>query len=107
MSKSDRTGAKHQPEKKFGPYPGGIGVAIWLNATETDSGTKQFRSLTISPRRYRDPKSGTWLDSPSFRPADIATLVFVLHQAQEYVLTTPLPGVEQDAEAEEPEDAHF
>jgi hypothetical protein len=107
MSKSDRTGEKRHPEKKCGPYPGGIGVAIWLNSAETDDGTKQFRSFTISPRRYRDPESGKWRDAPSYRPEDVATLVFALQQAQAYLLTTPLPGVAQDAEAAEPEDAHF
>jgi hypothetical protein len=107
MPKNDRAGGKRRPEKKFGPYPGGIGVAIWLNSAETDAGTKQFRSFTVSPRRYRDPESGKWRDAPSYRPEDVATLVFALHQAQEYLLTTPLPGAEQEAEAEEPEDAHF
>ena len=46
------------PELKIGPYPGGIGVAIWLNTVDTDHGPRKFRSITISPRRYRDSESG-------------------------------------------------
>lgn len=107
MSKSNSKSEKRQPEKKFGPYPGGIGVAIWLNSAETDSGTKQFRSFTISPRRYRDSESGKWRDAPSYRPEDVATLAFALQQAQAYLLTTPLPDAEQDGEAEEPENDRF
>ncbi|MBX3415934.1 MAG: hypothetical protein KF708_24850 [Pirellulales bacterium] len=100
MSRSQNTGAKHHPEKKIGPFPGGVGVAIWLNAAETDDGTKRFRSFTLSPRRYRDPESGKWRDAPSYRPEDIATLQFALSQAQAYLLTTPLPGDdEHDADA--------
>ena len=32
------------PEKKIGPFAGGIGVAIWLNTVDTDDGPKQFSS---------------------------------------------------------------
>jgi hypothetical protein len=92
MSKPKSTAAKHHPEKKFGPYPGGVGVAIWLNAAETDDGVKRFRSFTLSPRRYRDSESGKWRDAPSYRPEDIATLQFALSQAQAYLFTAPLPG---------------
>ncbi len=101
MSKSHAAGAKHPPEKKFGPYAGGIGVAIWLNQAQTDDGTKRFRSLSLSPRRYRDAESGQWRNAPSYRPEDIATLQFALSQAQAYLLTTPLPG--DDDQAGEPE----
>ena len=89
----------HPPEKKIGPYPGGIGVAIWLNTVETDGGKRQIRSVTISPRRYRDPESGEWRDSPSFRPGDLPALIFALQKAQEYVYTSPLP--EHDGEQEQ------
>jgi hypothetical protein len=87
------------PEKKIGPYPGGIGVAIWLNTVDTDHGPRQFRSITISPRRYRDSESGEWRDSTSLRAGDLPALIFALTKAQEYVFTTPLPG--QDEEHDE------
>ena len=86
---------KHHPEKKIGPYPGGIGVAIWLNTVDTDQGSRKVRSVTISPRRYRDPQTGEWKDSPSYRPADVPALLFALQKAQEYVYTTPIPGEEE------------
>jgi hypothetical protein len=86
----------NRPEKKIGPYPGGIGVAVWLNTVETDAGKRQMRSITISPRRYRDPQSGKWRDSTSFRPGDLPALIFALQKAQEYVFTTPLPGQDDD-----------
>jgi hypothetical protein len=90
--------AAHPPEKKIGPYPGGVGVAIWLNTIETDGGQRQIRSVTISPRRYRDPETGEWRDSPSFRPGDLPALIFALQKAQEYVYTSPLPAQEGDDE---------
>ena len=80
------------PEVKFGPYAGGLGVAVWLNTVENADGRRQMRSVTIAPRRYRDPKTGEWKDSGSFRPSDIPILLVALNKAMEYVYTTPLPG---------------
>lgn len=79
-----------RPEKKFGPFPGGIGIAIWRNTADTDDGPRDFRSLTISPRRYRDPQTDAWRDASSFRPQDIAVLQFALSKAQEFLLVNPL-----------------
>ena len=87
---------KTQPEKKIGPYPGGIGVAIWLNSIQTDQGPRKVRSLTISPRRYRDQESGEWKDAPSYRPSDLPALLFALQKALEYVYTTPIPGQQEE-----------
>lgn len=84
--------AKKHPEKKYGPFHGGFGVAIWLNTVETESGLRYFRSITLSPRRFRDPKDGQWKDASSFRPVDLPTLVLVLQAAHDYVRSTPLPG---------------
>ncbi len=83
---------QNRPEKKIGPYPGGIGVAIWLNTIDTPDGTRQIRSITISPRRYRDQQTGEWKDAGSYRPTDLPALLFALTKAQEYCYTTPLPG---------------
>jgi hypothetical protein len=82
-----------QPEKKIGPFAGGVGVAIWLNQTETpDGGTRTFRSITVAPRRYFDKESNQWKDASSYNPADLPALVFALTQAQAYCYTTPIPG---------------
>lgn len=86
--------SRSPPEKKIGPFAGGIGVAIWLNTTETDDGPKQFRSITIAPRRYQNRESGEWLDANSFNPSDLPALIFALQKAQEYVFIKPLPGQE-------------
>ena len=87
------------PERKFGPFAGGIGVAVWLNTVEGDDGTtRKARSITLSPRRYRDRKTGDWKDSSSYYPGDIPALVFVLQKALEYVIMTPIPGESQDDE---------
>jgi len=91
-----RTQSKNKPEKKFGQYPGGIGVAIWLNTIETDAGTRKVRSITISPRRYRDPDTGDWKDAASYRPGDVPALIFGLQKALEFIYTEPIPGQEQD-----------
>jgi hypothetical protein len=101
-----RDRAAHPPEKKIGPFAGGVGVAIWRNRVETDNGPREIRSISIAPRRYQDRKTGEWRDSGSYRPQDLPALIFALSKAQEYVFTTPLarePG-EDDEESGEP---HF
>lgn len=37
-----------RPEKKYGPFAGGVGVAVWLNSVEDDAGTRYFRSISIN-----------------------------------------------------------
>ena len=87
------------PEHKIGPLAGGIGVVIWLNTVESKDGPKQFRSITIAPRRYQDRETGAWKDATSFNPSDLPALLFALQKAQEYVFTTALPGPESSAES--------
>jgi hypothetical protein len=89
------------PEHKIGPYPGGIGVAIWNNTIQTNNGPRQVRSVTISPRRYRDQASGEWRDAASFRPGDLPALIFALSKAQEYMYTTPLAGDDESREGDD------
>jgi hypothetical protein len=98
MSKDKAGGAKTPPEKKFGPFPGGIGVAVWLNTIETAEGPKKVRSITLAPRRYRHRESGEWRDAGSYRATDIPTLIFALERAQEYILSSPIAGQEQTEE---------
>jgi hypothetical protein len=81
-----------RPEKKFGPYHNGLGLAVWLNSVETEQGTRYFRSISIAPRRYRDPKDGQWKDAKFYRPVDLATLTLALEAARQYCASTPLPG---------------
>jgi len=81
-----------QPEKKIGPFSGGIGVAIWVNTIETADGPRRVRSCTISPRRFKDPKTGEWRSAGSFRLPDLSALILGLEKAREYMLTTRLPG---------------
>ena len=92
-----------QPERKIGPFPGGVGVAIWINQTETDQGPRSFRSITINPRRYFDQESKQWVDAKSYNPSDLPALIFALQKAQEFVYETPLPEqAASDAEAAGP-----
>ena len=63
--------------------------------------TQHNRSITISPRRYRDRETGEWKDAGSYRPSDLPALIFALTKAQEYCYTTPLPGQEQNGEGGE------
>lgn len=83
---------KKSPEKKIGPYPGGIGVAIWLNTIDTDQGPREVRSITIAPRRYVDRQSGEWRDASSFRPVDLPALIYCLQRALEFCSTETLPN---------------
>ena len=89
---------RQPPEKKIGPFAGGIGVAIWINTVDSDDGPRQFRSITIAPRRYLDRETGEWKDTGSFNPSDLPALIFALQKAQEYVFTTPLQEHEKDGE---------
>jgi hypothetical protein len=75
------TTAPRHPEKKWGPFHGGVGVAAWLNEVQTDAGPKFFRILTIQPRRYRDKKTGVWKDAKSLRPTDIPALLLATDAA--------------------------
>jgi hypothetical protein len=81
MATTRTTGAR-PPEKKIGPFAGGIGVAIWLNMVDSRDGTRQLRSITINPRRYFDRESNEWKDAPSFRPSDLPALIFALQKAK-------------------------
>ena len=92
------------PERKWGPFHGGVGVAIWLNEVETAEGKKFFRSITIAPRRYRDPKTGKWEDASSLRTTDLPSIILALEAAHAYVSSTPLPGL--PAEGEEPAESN-
>jgi len=66
LAQSPPSRPRTPPEKKIGPFSGGIGVAIWLNTADTDDGPKQFRPITIAPRRYLDRETGEWKDVGSF-----------------------------------------
>ena len=81
-----------RPELKVGPFQGGIGVAVWLNEIQTETGAKLIRSITIAPRRYLDQKTGEWKDSQSYRPGDLTAIILGLEKAREFCLTTALPG---------------
>jgi hypothetical protein len=87
---------KKPPELKIGPFQGGIGVAVWLNEIQTESGTKAIRSITIAPRRYLDAKTGEWKDAKSFRPGDLSALILALEKAREHCLSRPLPGEQSE-----------
>ena len=74
--------APRRPERKWGPFHGGVGVAVWLNEVEADEGKRYFRSITIAPRRYLDEKTGKWEDASSLRTTDLPSLILALHTAQ-------------------------
>lgn len=84
------------PEKKIGPFAGGIGVAIWLNEVEAEDGTiRRFRSITLNPRRYMDAKSGQWKDASSYQQSDLPALIFAMQQALAYCFSEPIPGQDE------------
>jgi hypothetical protein len=93
------TAPPKRPEKKYGPFHGGVGLAIWLNQVAGDTGPRFFRSVTIAPRRYRDEKTGRWMDSTSFRATDLPALILALEAAHGYMANTPLPGDALDEDA--------
>jgi len=98
------TTAPRRPERKWGPFHGGVGVAVWLNEVDTVEGKRYFRSLTIAPRRYLDTKTGKWEDASSLRTTDVPSLILALQAAHDFMSSTPLPG--HPADSEEPIDPH-
>lgn len=99
MATKQKANDSRQPERKWGPFHGGVGLAVWLNETETEEGTRYFRSITLNPRRFLDKKTGEWKDSGSLRPADIPTLLLALQAALDYIHSTPLPGQSLELDA--------
>lgn len=97
------TVAPRYPERKWGPFHGGVGVAVWLNEVETEAGVRFFRSVTINPRRFLDEKTGDWKDASSLRSADLPSLILALEASLDFIKRTPLPG--KPAEAEEVDDS--
>ena len=95
------------PEKKIGPFAGGVGVSIWLNEIQTDAGPRTVRSITINPPRYRDRDSGDWKDSKSFRPSDLPALLFALGKAQEHCYEISLPDGAKDDNGNEQEEVPY
>ena len=91
--------ARH-PEKKFGPFHGGVGLAIWLNQVETSEGTRWFRSISIQSRRYRDKKTGAWKDAKSLRPTDLPALLLAMDAAMSFMASVPLPGQPADDDSD-------
>lgn len=50
---------KQRPEKKISPVNSGISVAIWLNQSETDNGTRWYRSYVAQSLMW------LWTGSPA------------------------------------------
>lgn len=100
---------KKSPEKKIGPFAGGVGVSIWVNEVQTEGGPLTVRSITINPPRYRDRETGDWKDSKSYRPSDLPALIFALQKAQEHCYELPLPnGAKDEGDQENQQDeVHF
>lgn len=47
-TKAKRTASvSRHPEKKWGPFHGGVGVAVWLNEVQTDTAPKFFRNNVV------------------------------------------------------------
>jgi hypothetical protein len=91
--------AKNRPEKKISA--GGLTAAVWLNEIQTENGPRPVRSVTLSPRRYRDRETGAWKDAASYRPGDLPALIFVLEKTLEFLYTAPLPGREPGGDGQE------
>lgn len=89
MQASKPTPASNRPEKKFAAAKGGISVAIWRNRVVTPRGERVTRSVTISPRRYKNAQ-GEWKDAPSLQPSELPVLAALLQQAWQFILTHPI-----------------
>jgi len=80
-----------RPERQFG-LPGAVAVAVWLHANQGQAGSvRKVRSITITPRRYKDADTGEWKDA-SLKPSDLPALIFALEKAQDYIVANPHDG---------------
>ncbi len=95
---STKKATPRYPEKKWGPFASGTGIAVWLNEFETAEGTRYARTITFAPRRFRDTKSGEWRDV-AYRPVDLSAMLLAIQAALDFCNSAPLPG--QAAEPEE------
>lgn len=93
---NSRSNHKQLPERKWGPFPGGVALVMWLKQVKNRS----FRSLTIQHRRFLDPMTGAWRDG-ALRPADLPALILALQDAQRFMAEHPVPGLsaEEDEQA--------
>lgn len=67
-TKEKRSGKKTQPrhpEKKWGPFAGGTGVAVWLNDFETEAGTCYARTNVVILVMCRRASNRLFLSSAS------------------------------------------
>ena len=75
---------------KFGPFAGGMSVAIWRNTIETDNWPRDVGSITINARRLKDTQTWEWNDD-SFRQCDLSVVILALQSGQQYVSLHALP----------------
>lgn len=103
MAKSKRASTKaapRYPERKWGPFHGGVSLAVWLNEVETAEGIRYFRSVSIQSRRFRDRQTGEWRDAKSLRATDLPALMLAMDAAVAFMQNTPLPGIPAEPEEE-------
>jgi len=89
---------KKPPEKKF--RASGVEASIWTNSRTFNGQTRDVKSVTVE-RRYKDPQSGEWKSSSSFRASDLPLVKFVLDEAYRYILSQRQEGSGASVEEED------
>jgi hypothetical protein len=52
-----------------------------------------YRTVTLLPRRYLDPKTGDWQTCQGYDLDDLPALIFALQKAQAYAFERPIIGL--------------
>lgn len=63
----------------------GSNVAVWRNVDVKNDVERVTRSITISPRRYKD-QNGNWVDAKNWNVSDLAHLAHCLTMALNHCL---------------------
>ncbi len=80
---NEQTQQKHRPVQSWGPFHGGVTIALWKNVVSTEQGQRVIPAITISPRRYLDKSSNEWKDSYSYRLSDVQSMILALKEAHQ------------------------
>ena len=65
------TTVPRRPERKWGPFHGGVGVAVWLNEVETEEGKKYLEENLKVANSLAIGSSPTWLANSKYKFAGI------------------------------------
>lgn len=90
MTKAKEFSEPTRLERLFGPYPGGVRIALWSCVVPAAPGSKAVRSVTLLTRRFRNPETGEWQESSVYSLEHLPVVIFALQEVLAYTYQNPL-----------------